>query len=62
MSAIYTAYDLIDEMLACMDTDAALVALANAATGKTEEGPWREEVRARAREIYHLSERAWAPP
>jgi hypothetical protein len=49
MSAIYTAHDLIDEMLACMDADAALVALTNAATGKTEEGPWREEVRSRAR-------------
>jgi hypothetical protein len=49
MTAIYTAHHLLDDMLACMDADAAYIRLLHAATGGPLEDDWRQGIRELAR-------------
>ncbi len=45
MTVIYTAHHLLDDMLACMDADAAYIRLLHAAAGKPLESEWRKGIR-----------------
>jgi hypothetical protein len=49
MTAIYTAHHLLDDMLACMDADAAYIRLLHAAAGEPLEDEWRQWIRELAR-------------
>lgn len=49
MTVIYTAHHLLDDMLACMDADAAYIRLLHAEAGKRLEDDWRQWIRELAR-------------